>query len=208
MVPDKSALLTIQKFVFLLDEFHYREFCQRLELANAALPLKLIETIHKKLPEFDTHEELCIKIYGSFKQKQNFNQLSSYTFKLSYLLGQNYPNYLHHNVNVIEQLVNDANVEQADFRAYCLLDIAEQVEDFSVLAFVLKFLTQQAFLVRDSTSGFKLNTRLEKALDWDNTFGKIINALRSTLYLPSETKTPEGLAKLRDFYGPFHKHDS
>jgi hypothetical protein len=203
---DKSGLLTIQKFVYLLDEFHYQEFCSRLESAGAALPLKLVQSIRKKLPEFDTHEKLCVAVYGSFKQKQNFNQLSSYTFKLSYLLSQNYPGYLHQNVTRIEQLVNQGNVSEANFRADCLVDIAHQVEDFLTLASVLKILTQQAFLTRDATLGFKLSTRLEEALQNERLCGSIIAKLRQTLYAHSEKNASDKLKQLKDFYHPFHIH--
>jgi hypothetical protein len=205
-MAEKSGLLTIQKFIYLLDDFHYQEYSSRLKAAEAALPLKLVETIRKKLPEFDTHEELCIKVYGNVKQRQNFNQLSSYTFKLSYLLWQNYPNYLHTNVPLIQQLVNDGNIEQGDFRAQCLLDIAEEVEDSQALIFVLKFLTQQAFLTRDSTNGFKLNARLDDAMQNERDFNSIISRLRATLYLPAEGKHAEMVGKLRDFYAPFYAH--
>lgn len=207
-MTDKSELLTIQKFVYLLDEFHYEEFCKCLETSGAALPLKLVQTIRKKNPEFDTHEQLCIEVYGNYKQKQNFNQLTSYTFKLSYLLSQNFPGYLHHNVSLIERLVNDGKIKEANFRAACLLDIADQVEDFLSLIFVLKFLAQQAFLTRDATTGFKLNTSLEEAIENEKTFSRIISQLRSTLYISSETKSPEQLNKLLEFYQQYHSHTS
>lgn len=207
-MTDKSGLLTIQKFVFLLDDYHFSEYTQLLEAGNAALSLKLVTAIRSKLPAFDTHEELCVKIYDSIKQKQNFNQLSSYTFKLSYLLGQNYPNYLHHNVTLIEKQVNEGNIKEANFRADCLQDIAEEIEDFQTLTFVLKFMVQQAFLTRDSVTGFKLYSQLEKALSNEQTFNRIINSLRNTLYVPSESKNADTLAKLKEYYKTYHNHDS
>lgn len=205
-MAEKNGLLTIQKFIYLLDDFHYQEYSSRLKAADAALPLKLVETIRQKLPEFHTHEELCILVYGNSKQRQNFNQLSSYTFKLSYLLWQNYPNYLHHNVSLIQRQVNDADTVNADFRALCLVDIADEIEDFQALPFVLKFLAQQAFLTRDSTTGFKLNAKLEEAMEWERNFNRIITSLRTTLYVTSENKQSEMLAKLKDFYSPFYNH--
>lgn len=207
-MTDKSGLLTIQKFIYLLDDFHYKEFANNLEAGNAALSLKLVSAIRSKLPEFDSHEELCTKIYDSVKQKQNFNQLSSYTVKLSYLLGQNYPNYLHHNITIIERMVNDGDVKGANFRADCLHDIAEEIEDYQTLSFVLKFLIQQAFLTRDSVTGFKLTTQLEKTLINEQTFNRIIHSLRTTLYVPAESKNVETLAKLKEFYRYYHNHES
>lgn len=57
----KGEILTIQRFIFLLDDFHYAEFATHLAAVNAALPLKLADTIRKQLPDFDTHENLCKK---------------------------------------------------------------------------------------------------------------------------------------------------
>ncbi len=205
---DKSGLLTIQKFVYLLDDFHYNEFCSNLESSGAALPLKLVKTVRKNLPEFDTHEQLCTRVYGSVKQKQNFNQLTSYTFKLSYLLAQNYPDYLRPNITLIQQTVNEGKLEQANFRADCLLDIAGQTEDFLSLISVLKFLSQQAFLTRDATNGFKLNTKLEEALENEKTINVLITSLRATLHQHSEKRNPEKLKQLKDFYRSFYKHSS
>src|ERR1035438_6055147 len=91
-----SELLTIQKFIYLLDDFHYGQFTNYLEETKSRLPLKLAQLIRKKLPGFDTHEVLCKKVYGKYDKSErlNFNQLGSYTFKLSNDLAINYPAYL------------------------------------------------------------------------------------------------------------------
>src|SRR5271156_1226126 len=67
--------LTIQKFIYLLNDFHYNEFRHHLIKIKASLPLKLAEAIRARLPGFDTHEELCKKIYEAAgkTEKQNFN---------------------------------------------------------------------------------------------------------------------------------------
>lgn len=204
----KGEILTIQRFIYLLDDFHYGEFTAHLSAVNAALPLKLAETIRKKLPEFDTHENLCKKIYGSISQKQNFNQLASYTFKLSGNLSNNYPDYLHHNVSKVERLINECKTEEANFLADNLLDISARIEDFSTQAFTLRFLTQQAFLLRDAATGFRLDKELETLLETKAIFSKVVNSLRRTLYDSSLLKKADVLKQLKLFYKQYHKHDS
>src|ERR1700759_4900712 len=109
-----SDLLTIQKFVYLLDDFHYKEFITHLEVINAQMPLKLTQFIKKKLPNFDTHEGLCKKMYGKYEKNERltFNQLASYTFKLSYDLASNYPAYLTPNFPVLQRHVNEGKTEE------------------------------------------------------------------------------------------------
>jgi hypothetical protein len=170
-----SGLITIQKFIYLLDDLHYSEFVKHLSNINATLPLKLAQTIRARLPEFDTHEELCKKIYGSFEKgpKLNFNQLASYTFRLSDVLAQNHPNYLHHNINKIQQLVNDGSGSDANFLADILLDISERIDDFQCSIFVLNFLSQQAFIVKDIATGIKLDAQLVKVSEQEKTLTEI-----------------------------------
>ncbi|HWB63065.1 MAG TPA: hypothetical protein VG603_06105, partial [Chitinophagales bacterium] len=110
-----SELLTIQKFIYLLDDFHYAEFSNHLQAIKADLPHKLLQVIRKRLPEFDGHEALCKKIYGKYGKNERlaFNQLASYTFKLSSDLAINYPAYLTPNYAKIEQLINKGQIRDA-----------------------------------------------------------------------------------------------
>ena len=114
-----SELLTIQKFIYLLDDFHYQQFTTYLGEIKAHLPLKLSQLIRKKLPAFDGHEGLCKKVYGSYEKNErlNFNQLASYTFKLSSNLAINYPSYLTPNYSLIQRLINTGDIESANFLA-------------------------------------------------------------------------------------------
>ena len=113
MIPD-FTLLNIQKLIFLLDDFHFNEFCVHLESIHAKLPHKLAVAVKNKLPEFDTHEELCKKVYGGYEKthRQSFNQLASYTFKLSGYLAINYPFYLSHNYNKLLHLIVQKNTSK------------------------------------------------------------------------------------------------
>jgi hypothetical protein len=176
---------------------------------NAALSVKLIDAVHKQLPDFDTHEALCRKVYNDYgkNNKQSFNQLTAYTFKLTYNLAQNYPNYLHHNIQHIEKLVNETKTEEANFIADVLLDISQRVEDFQSSIFVLKFFIQQAFLTKDTTTGFKLSEKLEKVFAAEQDFNRIVTRLRTALYLPAKDTTSKALQELMKFYTSYFTHE-
>jgi hypothetical protein len=180
---EKPGLITIQKFVFLLSDFYYTEFTNHLAAVNATLPLKLAKTIRQQLPAFHTHQELCTLIYGSFEKgpKQNFNQLAAYTFRLSNVLAQNYPDYLHHNVFKIQRLVNEGQGKEANFLAEILLEIAERTDDFQCQIFVLNFLSQQAFIARDHSTGLKLDAQLNEVVKREVLFTDIQLFTRKTL---------------------------
>ena len=190
MIKASAGLITIQKFIYLLDALHYTEFAGHLLSINATLPLKLAKSVRDKLPAFDTHEELCTKIYGGFEKgaRQKFNQLAAYTFRLSDVLAQNYPDYLHHNINRIEQLVNEGRGKEANFMADILLDIAGRTEDFQCSIFVLNFLSQQAFIVKDVSTGIKLDSQLMKLLDREKTATSIQLFTRRTLSAVNKSK--------------------
>lgn len=201
-----TAILTIQKFVCLLDEFHYQEFRQHLIDNKATLPLKLTETIRKKLPDFDKHEDLCRKVYGGNDkaQRQNFNQLSSYTFRLSAVLSQNYPDYLHQNISLLQKLVNEGKGKRADFLADILLEIAERIGDFQTSIAVLKFLSQEAFLIKDVSTGLKLDARLKEICERESLFFEIQSKLRHSVGVATPPKGPGELDRLLEYYAQFN----
>ena len=98
-------MISIQKQIHLLTDFHYKEFSDYLLNTNAELPYKLIATIRhsKTIHESD---ELCKLTYGDSdeKTKKKFLQLTHHTFKLSGFLSRNYPSYLNHNLQKILEL--------------------------------------------------------------------------------------------------------
>ena len=205
-----STLLTIQKFIYLLDDFHYHEFVRYLSSINALLPLKLTENIKNKLPAFDAANDLCKKVYGTDDkaQRQNFNQLSSYTFKLSSALAQNYPSYLHYNTSKLQRLVNEGKREEANLLAESLLDIAERIEDFQCQISVLKFLGQQAFMVKDIPVGVKLNTQLETAIEKEKLFTQLQSHYRNAFHSMDLAKNEAEFKQFNQYYQPFFKHAS
>ncbi|MFN8285146.1 MAG: hypothetical protein U0V74_00235 [Chitinophagales bacterium] len=205
-------LLTIQKFVTLLDDFYYNEFCLILQKMNARLPLKLTETIREGLPNYDSHEELCRKVYGGFdkNQRQTFNQLASYTFKLSAPLVRNYPNYLLPNINKVQQLICEGRSGSADFLAKTALDIAEQIENYQMQIMLLKILVQQSFHRKDFTLANKYNEQLAKAYASEVLYNEVLTLLRHSFY-ESQPRNPEWYTELkanRNFCEKHFENDS
>lgn len=202
-------ILTIQKFIYLLSDFHYGQFTRYLSETKAAVPLKLVQEIKKKLPLFDSIDELCEKIYGknNIKTRGAFNQLSSHTLRSTYYLAQNYPSYLFHNIPEIEKLINEGKHNQADFLSSTLLSIAERVEDFQCQILVLKFLAQQSYLMKDVAQGIKYDAKLDQAHENEFTTKRLISALRHTLNVSLISKAPADYAKTITYFKSFHKSE-
>ena len=201
-------ILTIQKFIYLLDDFHYNFFSNHLSEIKAALPLKLVQTIRNTLPGFDTHEQLCKKIYQAAgkTEKQNFNQLSSYTLKLTGNLANNYPDYLHHNIQKIERLVSDEGLDEANFLNNQLIEIADRINDFTCLVFGLKFQSQQAYMAKDYGKSQKIDQQLAAAMDTKNLYFKIQSVFRNTTYTAVNPKTEEEMKALQIFFESHYNH--
>jgi hypothetical protein len=203
-----GPLLTIQKFIYLLDEFHYKEFAAHLNSVNATLPLKLAETIRRKLPAFDSHPELCRKIYGGADKQhvQNFNQLASYTFKLSGGLAQNYPGYLHSNILRLQQMVNDGGREEVDLLTESLLGIAEKTGDFQCQVWTLQFLSQQAFIMEDTVRGLELNGELVKVIGLQSLLVALQTELRNAKYAANLVEDEAEFKRCKNYFLQYFAH--
>jgi len=207
MTQQKQEILTIQKFVYLLSDFHYKKFTDYLLANNAQMPLTLVTEIKKRLPQFDSIDILCKKIYkkNNAKTRGAFNQLSSHTLRLTYFLSQNYPSYLLHNVPEIEKLINDGEHEEANFLAETLLSISERVEDFQCQILTLKFLSQQSYLVKDVAAGIRYDAKLEIAHENEFVTQRLISTLRNTLNVSLASKAPEDYTKNIAYFKSFQK---
>ena len=108
-------VLTIEKLVKLLSAEHLAEFKAYLAKANAQLPLKLINSITTDINVFQGNEELCTLIYGKADKqtRQSFNQLASYTLKLTSYLARNYPTYISISVFKPELMVSEGRITDA-----------------------------------------------------------------------------------------------
>ena len=203
-----AEILTIQKLIYLLDDFHYKEFIAHLKNSNAVLPLKLAEEIRQQLPEFDSHEELCSKIYGAVKKsdRQTFNQLSSHTFKLSANLASNYPEYLHPNIQKIQWLVAEQRLEEANFLTSQLLEIADKINDFPCQIFALKFLSQQYYLAKDIKRVEKTDTLLRRSTEDQNLYFKIQSTFRNAVYASTTPREGHELEELKLYFEQYNEH--
>ena len=169
-----TELLTLQKFIYLLDDFHYTEFKGHLIKADVPLSLKLTEVIRAGLPNFDTREALCKKLYrGQSKtEREKLDHLDSETFRLSNNLASNYPQYLLHNVEKTQRLVAKNKQKEANFLTTQLIDVAAQINDFTCQIFALQFLSQQAFMANDIKSSAKTDACLREVTDNQNLYSK------------------------------------
>ncbi|MCW5907255.1 MAG: hypothetical protein KIS94_05310 [Chitinophagales bacterium] len=208
MSKQAQEILTIQKFVFLLTDAHFHSFCNFLEVSKAALPLKLITAIRKQLPEFHPPDVLCAAIYGSAEEsdKKRFNQLTSHTFRLTEYLAVNYPCYLHPNITLMQELVNEGKWKQAVFLATTLLNIADKVDDFKCQLLCCKFLSEKAFSDRDNTTGFKYDTRIEEAVENERITVQLQSRTRRALYAEKRL-LPEDVTQLKNFLRSYREHE-
>lgn len=202
-------MLSIQKQVLLLSQFHYEEFAEYLKGSKAELSYKLITTIkkQKKQPESD---ELCALIYGDSQEKtrKKFLQLTHHTFKLSGFLSRNYPNYLKHNLLIVEELLSKGESEQANELTEWLIDVAEKIEDYTTLIEVYKFKAQQGFIT-ESKDVVKYHQQVENYIKLEHIKNAIYLYLRehasfSGKHSVSKTKLSKDLA----FFDQYIHHKS
>lgn len=136
--------LFIQRFVALLDAYHYSILLEHFGSISADMSTKLIGRIWDTLPGFHTPQELQSVIYGDSGRSGTLNQLCSHTFKLSSYLARNNPSYLKHNIVLMERLVAEGRREDAVKLAGPLAEIADKVGDFRTAAAALNFLYRDA----------------------------------------------------------------
>jgi hypothetical protein len=198
-------MLIIQKYICLLDEFHFNEFASVLLERKAELPLKLISIVRQHAWQQPDSEELCRLVYGNAEEKarRKFLQLTHHTFKLGSFLSRNYPSHLVHNLSLIERLVNSGENAKANCIADYLCDIAEKIEDFSTRIAVLKFLAQQAFIT-DSKDPLRYHQKINELLLLQVKQNEVYSYMRENLHY----KKKENLALPRlnvqlDFFNEY-----
>ncbi|MBI3518903.1 MAG: hypothetical protein HY062_06050 [Bacteroidetes bacterium] len=202
-------MISIQKQVLLLSEFHFKEFADYLLNTNAELPYKLITAIrHSKT--YHESDELCKLIYGDSaeKTKKKFLQLTHHTFKLSGFLSRNYTNYLKHNLQTIEELLSKGEKKKANDIADWLCDVAEKIEDYTTLIEVNKFFAQQCFIT-ESKDANKFHKKVQEYIALENIKNSIYLYLRENLFFKgkdniSKTQANKDLA----FFNQYINHES
>lgn len=200
-------MLSIQKVVVLLDEFHLREFRKYLEESKAELPLKLVDAAKKIGWEEKDSDELCKAIYkkAGVSEKKKFFQLAHHTFKLTGYLSRNYPSYLLHNISKIEHLVNQGKLKEAYLLAEVLLDNAEKIEDFATARAVLQFFAQHAYMREKKTEAVRFLERNAAVVESEKQLNEIYLYLRSFLHfkdksVPNDAETEKHLAYFKQFH--------
>ncbi|MBK7182185.1 MAG: hypothetical protein IPH89_04245 [Bacteroidetes bacterium] len=176
-------MLSIQKVILLLDDFHFNEFKNHLKENNAELPFRLISQIRNDEWEQKESDELCKAVYGSKdeKSKKKFFQLVHYTFRLTSYLSRNYPSYLTHNISAIERFINKGELDKANRVAEILLDIAHKIEDFTTLNAVLKYYAQQAQITENKNSSIKYHQQINDVLKSEHIINQIYLYMRENL---------------------------
>jgi hypothetical protein len=202
-------MISIQKQVLLLSDFHFKEFSEYLQNTNADLPYRLITTI-RKLKTQPESEELCKLIYGddAEKTRKKFLQLTHHTFKLSGFLSRNYPNYLKHNLQIIEELLSKGDKKKANELADWLVDVAEKIEDYTTLIEVNKFLAQQAF-ISESKDANKYHKKVNEFIVLEQIKNSIYTYLREHLFFKGKDSISKSqVNKDLEFFDNYVNHAS
>lgn len=199
-------MLSIQKVVVLLDEFHLGEFRKYLEANKAELPLKLVDAAKSLGWDEDDSDLLCKAIYSKagVQEKKKFFQLAHHTFKLTGYLSRNYPSYLLHNISQIERFVNHGRLREANQLAEILLDVAEKIEDFTTARAVLQFFAQHAYMREKKTEAIRFLERNAWVIESEKALNEIYLYLRTNLHFkdksaPSLAETERHLAWFEKF---------
>lgn len=200
-------MLSIQKVVVLLDEFHLGEFRKYLEANKAELPLRLVDAAKKIGGEDNDSDLLCKAIYkkSGTAEKKKFFQLAHHTFKLTGYLSRNYPSYLLHNVSTIERYANQGKIKEANQLAEILLDVAEKIEDFATSRATLQYFAQHSYMREKKTEAIRFLERNAWVIESEKALNEIYLYLRSHLHFkdksaPDAAETEKHLAYFRQFH--------
>jgi hypothetical protein len=207
----KPQFLTIQKVVKLMSPFHKAEFCEYLKEIKAIVPLRLVEAIDESMLNGVSSDDLCETVYGKkdAQTRKSFNQLASHTFKLTAYLSRNYPSYLLHNVEKMEQWINAARIREANILADITLDIAEKIEDFQTQQLVLRFFSQQAHLQKSHAEMVRYTSKLVEASEFEMIYNQINLYLRKNFNISvKDDSVLHSLDVHFQYFRGFHEHPS
>jgi hypothetical protein len=204
-------MLSIQKVILLLDDYHFHEFQCHLKSSKAELPLKLAQQIKKDGWDQKESDDLCKAVYGvkDEKSKKKFFQLAHYTFRLTSYLSRNHPSYLACNVSSIEQLINKGELKKANELAEITLDIAEKIEDYSTAISVLKYFAQQSFITENKNNAIKYHERISQYLKREHILNMIYLYMRQNLNFKGKSMLSEKeMADHLSFYDKYRNHEA
>ncbi len=204
-------MISIQKVVVLLEDYHLKEFRAYLKKTNAELPLKLVDAVHKHGWEDADSDQLCKIIYkkSGAPEKRKFFQLAHHTFKLTGFLSRNYPSYLQHNIGKIEVFVNQGKLKEANSLSEILLDIAEKIEDFSTSRSVLVFFAQQSYIREKKTEAIRYLENNARVIDSERASNDLYLYLRTNLHFKDKTSGDNlDTEKHLSYFRSFQQHTS
>lgn len=210
-VKQQVQVLTIEKLVKLLSAEHLEEFKSYLARANAQLPLKLVNSITPDITVFQGNEVLCSMIYGKADKqtRQSFNQLASYTLKLTAYLARNFPTYLSISVHKPEVWVSEGKVQEAVTLMELLLDIAEKIEDFKATARAMSFLSQYSYMTNSPGEGLRLQKRLCDILEYEMQLNEVMLYFKTNININiRDNDLGDDLQKHLDYFAKYLTHPS
>ncbi len=177
-IPFSQTL--IHRYIRLLTDNQVKKFINHLDETNALLPKKLVEVVYNH-PDWGA-KEVHKAVYGGKKSTHNLNQLISYTFKLSEWMAINYPFYLTHNIVKLNELVVEGKLNEATELAENTLYIAAKICDYSTQIAVLKFLTQQSYLLNQNRTAVEFHNLLMEAVEDEATFQRLQFMFKTRLH--------------------------
>lgn len=204
-------MLSIQKVILLLDDFHFNEFKTHLKENNAELPHKLITQIRKDGSNQKESDALCKAVYGTDdeKSKKKFFQLVHYTFRLTSYLSRNHPAYLTHNISEIQKHINRGELEKANKLSEIVLDVAEKIEDFNTAIAVLKYYAQQAHITENKNAAIRYHQQISEYLKYEHIINQIYLYMRQNLnYKGKSVLSEKEMQEHLSFYDKYKNHSA
>ncbi len=203
-------MLTIEKVVKLIDDQYFDIFKKHLEEKKHLIPLKLLNCIDRNKNTVQESDDLCLNVYGDNekKTKQKFFQLAHHTFKLTNFLTVNYPDYLIHNVQQAQHLINNGLIEQAEWLLEITKDVAEKIEDYSTLTQVYTILAQLAFLKEEIQKAEKYHHYINTYLELQQQINSIYLYIRTTLSIKGKIAKDSDLNPMLTFFKQFENSAS
>lgn len=211
----RKTMLQIEKVIKLLDDYHFdafREYVKNISI-RSYYPLVLIDCIHRSIEVKQSTEEFCKNVYpddnpNDEKTRKKFFQLAHYTFKLTRFLSRNYPDYLYHNINKIQRLINDGNLKKANLYLHAVIDISEKIEDFNTQISALNISALQDELQENIKDVIKTYEQQTSVITHRLSINQMYLYRQEKFSVTSKPKTTVDIEKILEYYKPYFQSDS
>lgn len=186
-------MLTIEKVVKSLDDFHYdvfREYVKQFS-KRSFYPLALIDVIDRDIEKEQSTEFFCKAVYSdtSEKTKKKFFQLAHYTFQMTAHLSRNYPAYLQNNISRVQQLINAGKLKRANILLEIVMDVARKKEDFVTEMQGCQIFIQQSLLTESTRSAMRYQSRVLELLNYQQDINNLHTHFYTIYNLKEKDKT-------------------